>query len=533
MYMTAAILIAASAQAQSAWDAYNYSSTDYIGTARSLGMGNAMTAVGGDIGSVGFNPAGSAVSGYSQIEISSGISVTKLSAQGTPLSGSTDPYGFENRTNSSHTKFIVPNNGFILDFDTHSSGGLKNFSIGFLCNFTNNYNREIQALGTNTNTSVAGALAMAADGYLSSDLNSSTAFDRGYPWGTIVAYQGGLISTYGGYNNAYIGATENIYGSEIALADAITQKYSQLTTGWKSDMIINFAANFNDKFYVGANLGIVSLEYTSDELIREMTNDPRNFEAVYEDGSKSYLNDLRYRFKWDASGSGIYAKVGFIYKPFAGLRIAAAVQTPTATDITETSIYEAASYYTDSRFNAKKTSPRSEYSYSLVSPAKYNFGVAYTIGKFALISADYERCNYSNMRLSDIDDYFDDSFFYENQDIQNYFGWSDELRLGVELRLSPSLSVRGGYNRLTSPEMDGNNEYLGLDRKSYSYGVGYSSKGSFYADFAIRNTKLPDQYVYPYSDYLDADGNVLVYSPEIHVSKIRTCDAILTLGWRF
>ena len=51
--------LALQAGAQDWSDALNYAENDYLGTARSVGMGNAMTAVGGDLGSLTFNPAGS------------------------------------------------------------------------------------------------------------------------------------------------------------------------------------------------------------------------------------------------------------------------------------------------------------------------------------------------------------------------------------------------------------------------------------------------------------------------------------------
>ena len=51
--------MALQAGAQDWRDALNISENDYLGTARSVGMGNAMTAVGGDLGSLTFNPAGS------------------------------------------------------------------------------------------------------------------------------------------------------------------------------------------------------------------------------------------------------------------------------------------------------------------------------------------------------------------------------------------------------------------------------------------------------------------------------------------
>ena len=52
-------VMALQAGAQGWTDALNFSENDYLGTARSVGMGNAMTAVGGDLGSLTFNPAGS------------------------------------------------------------------------------------------------------------------------------------------------------------------------------------------------------------------------------------------------------------------------------------------------------------------------------------------------------------------------------------------------------------------------------------------------------------------------------------------
>lgn len=60
--MAAALMLAfLTAGAQTSFDAYNFSKTNYAGTARSMALGNAMTALGGDIGAIVLNPAGSAV----------------------------------------------------------------------------------------------------------------------------------------------------------------------------------------------------------------------------------------------------------------------------------------------------------------------------------------------------------------------------------------------------------------------------------------------------------------------------------------
>ena len=81
-FFTIALLASAAltAGAQSVGDAYLYSQNQYSGTARSVGMGNAMTAVGGDLGSIVFNPAGSAVAGYSQFSITPDVTISSINA---------------------------------------------------------------------------------------------------------------------------------------------------------------------------------------------------------------------------------------------------------------------------------------------------------------------------------------------------------------------------------------------------------------------------------------------------------------------
>ena len=65
MICVAAVLTSVySLSAQNMYDAINLSRNEYLGTARSMALGNAVTAVGGDLGMIGINPAGSAVASY-------------------------------------------------------------------------------------------------------------------------------------------------------------------------------------------------------------------------------------------------------------------------------------------------------------------------------------------------------------------------------------------------------------------------------------------------------------------------------------
>ena len=65
-----------SAFSQEMLDAYKYSSNDLNGTARSLGMGGAFGALGGDISAMSNNPAGLAV--YRSSEVVTTLSIFRL-----------------------------------------------------------------------------------------------------------------------------------------------------------------------------------------------------------------------------------------------------------------------------------------------------------------------------------------------------------------------------------------------------------------------------------------------------------------------
>ena len=151
-------LIVSSAAAQETMhDALNFSENNYFGTARSVAMGNAFTALGGDLGGISINPAGSAVANYSQATITPSLNISVSSAQGTRWNGEAN--GFERLMKNSSTRFTLPNIGMTLNFDTHRLSGLRNISVGFIVNGSSYFNDNVIARGSNANTSFMGALA--------------------------------------------------------------------------------------------------------------------------------------------------------------------------------------------------------------------------------------------------------------------------------------------------------------------------------------------------------------------------------------
>ena len=108
-------IAAVTAQAQSVYDALLFSERNYEGTARSVAMGNAFTALGGDLGSIGINPAGSAVAKYSQISITPSLTIASNTTNGvSPYTDGSLPY-FEKQFKNTATHFAIPNLGMTFN----------------------------------------------------------------------------------------------------------------------------------------------------------------------------------------------------------------------------------------------------------------------------------------------------------------------------------------------------------------------------------------------------------------------------------
>jgi long-subunit fatty acid transport protein len=507
----ASVLLAAlafEAGAQSFQDAIDFAGNDYLGSARSVGMGNAVTAVGGDLGSLTFNPAGSAVAGYSQFTITPGLSVSSVFGQGTLWDGK--PFGFEDAVKTRSPRMNLPNLGAVVVYDTRNKTGLKRVSFGVVGNITRDFNNKLRASGTNDNSTLAGALATWANGYTQDELTNGEA-----DWETEVAWRSEIFNPIPGKTDRYIGITERLRDDGLAqLADKIGQTYQLKRSGRKYDLLMNVGLDFSDRFYVGANLGISTITYRYDEI--------RGENALPGGDYPTGFQNLRMQSSFEDEASGIYAKVGFIARPTDGLRIGAAIQTPTLFEFNEVYGQEGSSLCTGDE-KPLRSSESEEWYYNFRTPLRVNAGIAYTIGKVALLSADYEYFDYSKVRYQrTYDDSYTD-FTRVNEELADYGQPVHAFRVGGELKASPELAIRVGYNYATSPDVE-----VESSRQAVSFGLGYSSPGSFFADLAVRFQYLPDELITPYS-YPEIEK---IVTPEI-CSQASLCNALLTLGWRF
>ena len=340
-----------------------------------------------------------------------------------------------------------------------------------------------------------------------------------------------MISPFDGFEDMYAGACDTVIYDpdkklyEVFLSHPIRQDFKHNVIGNKEDFVFNLGANISDFIYVGANLGLTYISYNESWSFMEEAINLNDFGIPIDGGETIYFHNMQYDYNYNVEGSGIYGKFGVLVTPGYGLRFGAAIQTPTTTTMEETWTEDGAVKFSSGKYTAY--SPYGTGGYTYYSPMRANFGFAYTYGKFGLISVDYEVTDYSQMRY-DTNNGDRKHFTDVNNEIKERYGVSHMLRAGLEVKPLPELAIRAGYNLTTSGEkIDSWGNAISQNTQSASFGLGYSSKGPFFADAAVQTKFLNKQYFRPYQDYIDG-----VLSPEI-VSHRSLWKAVLTLGWRF
>ena len=533
-------IIGLSLSAQNMYDALKFSQDNVLGTARTMAMGNAFTALGGDIGSIHINPAGSSVSNYSVIAISPSLSISSSIAQGTPLGNSNNPYSFENRRKSNYTDYSTATAGILFNFKTYQKRGIKSIAIGYSQSTSYDYSDQLYASGTNSLTSITVAMATAANGIDKVDFENNDAYDYN-PWSSVLGWDARIFDPLDNLTNEYVGTAENWTKEsegkyDIGLGGELNQTYIRRVNGSKKDRVFNLGFNINDRIFIGANLGVNAINYDYVDVFSEEAQEPSLFQTGYQ--------SLKYQYKYDASGVGVYGKFGVIAIPAPGLRIGGAIKTVTSTYITEHWYEEASTTFSDPKNNSDAETPEGEYSYKLISPYSFNLGLAYTFGNLGLISFDYELTDYKTMKLKSSDSWDDLTEFSDvNDQIQglvsnaNFMGVSHNIKAGIEIKPTTCLALRAGYGLITSPERFYNEfdevESIKSNLSNFSFGLGYNSNDSFFVDIAAKRTKYSKEYIMPYDDYLFTDsGNVDIFSPEI-LNKKSLWNLVMTLGFKF
>lgn len=494
------------ASAQTAQDALTFIEDDPLYNARVSAMAGAFTALGGDVSSININPAGSAVNHFSAFTISPGFYVSKSSTSGTAGFGD----GFREREHST----TLPSIGAVFYFDTFRPYGLKGVSFGINANTNRYYTNRVYAEGRQESSSIAGYMAAFAEAneFSTGSFREDGVYDKGQiPWWNAVGWKGALFDPVEDVdgNIQYIGVTENLTPGGIRLGGPLNQSYDRFTDGSKTDIAFTLGFNISDRIYLGSTLGITSIDYFYEDRLSETAENPSDFETNFK--------SLAFKYFYNASATGVYGKFGIIAVPSRLFRIGAALETPTVLAITDYWSWDTDVNRKDGASNAwlDAQTPRGEYDYKLVSPLKFNIGAALTLGRYAIISADYDFCDYGMAMFRERRSHDQTNFRDSNKDIRDNLKPSHTFRLGAEYRPVNQISLRAGYALRNNGPMN------------FSCGLGFDSLDTFFFDVAFVGTINPKSYYSPYGEYVEG-----IAAPEIEIRN-NTFNTIFTLGMRF
>lgn len=513
------ILAAGSLFAQGPADALLVAENHYEGTARSMAMGNAFTALGGDLGAISINPASSGVYRCSEFAISPSF----ITAGGNT---------YFNGTSSSDNKtaFTLSNVGFVTTVNTGNMSGLLNYNFGFAVNRTNSFNNTVSASGYNSKASILGSIACSVNGLDPTmlEVNESSGYEPynnpNIPWNAILAYDSYLINPITGTNpQSYIASTENFLNTGgMGVAGRLRQDYYSKTTGGSHEFAFNFGGNWNDNLFLGVNLNLISVDYTINDYYSEVANNSLEFD----DGFVSMTSDY-----WqNTSGVGFNAKIGAIWAPVGGLRIGATLTTPTWYSLTDNWQRWMTSEFDNGNTNSQE-SPLGSFDYRVKAPMRWSIGAAYAVGNIGLVSADYESVNYGTMTMADGNGNIN-SFSDANSAIATGLGRSDIFRLGGEL-LMGNTALRAGYNFYGSAgslvDSVGSPYLTYASQHYFSCGLGFRFGEEGRTSFDVAYQRLIGG---GYSEFSAFDSYEDVAAPVIEFNK-KLSKLVFTLAFRF
>lgn len=490
--LSVAAIVTATGQlhAQYATDALRFSFTQPGTTARFNSLAGAQTGVGGDLSSVNGNPAGIGL--FTRSEFSITPEFNNYNANAFYLGKQT--IGKKDQLNLNHAAAV-----WHLPFRKEKGSDLEtgwissNFGISYSKNI--DFNNNLTYTGINGVNSIADYFAE-----LATEKNKSPS---ALPSGSLqrMAYDNYLI----GYDNS------GKYFPETDVNNVQTR--SDIRTGSQSEVSFAAGANYSNTFYVGASIGLASINYRSDAEFREKGYN------VTEDNNY----DLSYRQNQNTIGTGINGKLGVIFRPVDALRFGATLETPTwyTIDDSYTEVLDTKYGTTgvDSQFvNDFETY---DFSYKLRTPLKVTGGIGLFINKQGFISADVDYVDYSKINFSSVDNLNSDIISDNNSEVINTYKSAVNYRLGAEYKIA-NVMIRAGYGAKGSPYKKPKNS-TALKTETFSGGLGYRIN-NYYIDIAYQNVS----YNADFKPYLLADGK----EPSANVKNTKN-NVFLTIGSRF
>ena len=492
IWMAVAMMFAGHAAAQETYENAKIATEDLNGTARYVGMGGALDALGADLSTISTNPAGIGRFRKSKIETSFGFV-----SQG----GAADyPHG--KATNMSFDQV-----GFV--WASKSGNGRSFINAAFNFHKSRNFNYILSADDQLGHTNEGGTVYGSQNKLTYMKLNNQliAPFDgEGYPV---------MDKSYLSCNQL-----DDIYVRNLLYAANNGERYyyeasdydlDRAHSGYIGEYDFNISGNINDRVYLGLTMGVLDVHYRhAGDYTEHILNNPEGI-------SKLNVYDER-----KIKGQGVNLKFGATFRPveYSPLLIGVTVHTPTYYDLKTTN-------YTEISDGANTAWAEDSYKYKIYTPWKFGLNAGYTVGNKLAIGAGIDYADYGHIRTRINDggdyyyyDYYESSHNDENMNdhTKNTLKGVCNVKVGAELKVLPQLALRAGYNYASAMyEKNGfkdgtiqsNGSYMSsatdfTNRKNtnrITCGLGYAA-GKFNVDLAYQYSIAKGDFC-PFMSYVD------------------------------
>lgn len=537
IFFAVSLFAALSANAQETYENAKLAGEDLNGTARYVGMGGAMEALGADISTIGSNPAGIGLFRHSNVSLSAGLlmqSDGKEFSNGKKTNLSFDQIGGVYTTRTGQKSFLN------FGFNYHKS---KNFdyilnAAGSLNGSSQNKQSYIKGILANENS---GGFFVGKDkkgqnvGYVEAPSLNNPSPNVASTWSQIDYL----------YWNSLIPGSTGTYNYEKATGYTLDRAH----TGYIGNYDFAVSGNLNDRVYLGLTFGMKDVNYKGYSEYRENLNN---------------AGGVLVRDERKVTGSGFDITAGVIVRPVAEspFRIGAYVKSPTWYDLTTSNT--TGLVYAQGTKN-KESYISNSYDFKMWTPWKFGFSLGHTIGNNIALGATYEYENYANInsRVNNggYYDYYYDQYYESSIPDKNMNAHTKEvlkgvstLKLGVEYKPVSNVALRAGYNYVSAMYVNNAQKDPGLASLGTSYssttdytnwgeinrftlGVGYQVK-KFNIDLAYQYSAQKGSFA-PFSNVKDityTSGTTKITESNIASNtdvKNNRSQLLLTLGYRF
>lgn len=433
LYLASLALLAMPAMAQETYENTKLIDNDLNGTARYVGMGGAMEALGADISTMSTNPAG--VGLFRKSKVDGSLSVTSQEK-------------YKSFGNADKTALSFDQLGIVYSMKQWNASYLN---FGFNYHKSRNFNQILGAASVLNGASQNKLTYLKlSKGVVEStnDLNYTQVDDL---------YAGHLLYNEADKSYYYYPADRYIFDSG--------------DKGYIGEYDFNVSGNLGNRWYLGLTVGIHDVHYNGySEYVEHLEENAEGIDNMA-------LIDSR-----KITGTGFDVKLGAIFRPIetSPFRIGAYIHTPTFYDLT-TSNYTVLTDGKDA-FNSSES-----LSFRVNTPWKFGLSLGHTIDNVLALGATYEYADYGSMDSREKDGYYYDNWdgdCYEtsssdksmNRHTERTLKGVHTLKVGGEVKVAPHFAVRAGYNYL-SGMYDMNDGYK--DGTIYSQGSYYASQTAY------------------------------------------------------